>query len=602
MRQPRPGSGGGAAMPVRGNGLPMELGQMTNESGKLSDPLEDRRAYIAAQEQDALMQELSLTGRFGEGMQAMAEGVTMNLDRPLAGVISALSGDGYQYGKAVDAYGDEMRDARLGGMGTAAEIAGSVFSPSPAGKQKLLIEALQGGGQAALEGQNLATEGDNRNVGDIAKDFAIGGGVTGALSGVGRAIKPGEMIDAPKIQEDVNKAIREVLSGQNVNRVETAGLEFRDALVREQGALKDAGKQGMQKAVAGNFEVLDDAGTGFTQAFDDAYAAVRQAPIPITAEGTPAAAAFRDQVVAATNGNPAVSLAQIDELRVQARGLRSIAANPTDKAALADLEKAIDKMVDNKVAAGAFQGDAAYNAAYREGRKKYQAALAISDEPKLRQLLKDETVPGAAIADSLLSINTSSKSKSPAKVAKIVTESLGEGSESLAAVRSGVLATMFEGTATDPAAQTKLLKTLERNETLINDLFTPDQVSELASIRVDLTNAATAADSAAARRSADARIKKFLTSAVQGVATATKSPVKSGAVAAVASGSTGAGLTVAGLLTALNVAAARPTRAAVAATAETMAKPMGRQASQNETIDMGVPNPRDALIQQLGAQ
>jgi hypothetical protein len=586
---------------VRGRGLPMELGEVnTGETGKLTDPIRDRQAWRKGQERAGVGQD-RLTGRFGDVMDVIGEGIVMNADRPLSGAVSWLSGDGYDYGKAVDAYADEARDARLGGVGTAAEFGGAILSPSPTSK-KWLIEALTGGAQAGIEGQNLATEGDQRGIGDIAKDVGIGTSVTGALSGLGRAIKPGELIDTPKIQSDLNKAITDVLAGQKVDRVEPAGLALREALVKEQGDLKTSGRDAMRKAVGGDFAVMDDAGSSFVKDIDKAYSSVSDAPVPITNEGTPAAAALRDSIVQLSGKGDNITLAQIDELRVQARGLRASAANATDKKALGDLEKAIDGMVDAKVAAGAYVGDEGYNKAYRSGRALYEKAMQISDLPKVRQILKDETVPGAAIADSLLSINTSTKSKAPAKLAAVITETLGEGSESLAAVRSGVLATMFEGTSTDPAAQARLLKTLERNETLINELFTPDQVSELASIRVDLTNAANAADKVAARAATEKRVKSFLTKAVQGLGNATKNPGKAGVVTAVASGSTAAGVSVAGLLSAMNVAASRPARAAVGTAAEVGSRATGRAAAQNETIDTVVPNPRDLLIQQLGGQ
>lgn len=598
--QPRPGAPVGPRREMQG---PQEMfGPVTGETGKLSDPRQDQEAWIRAKELDAMKQRTSLTGGFGEGMDAMTEGFLMNLDRPLAGVISALSGNGYDMGKAVDAYADDFRAERLGGVGSALGVVGSVLSPSPAGKQKLLIEALQGGAQAGLEGQNLATEGDNRNIGDIAKDVAIGTGVTGALSGLGRAIKPAELIDTPKAQRELNSAIQKSLAGQGVPRVEESGTALRDALLKEQGALKTAGKEAMKKGVAGDFAVMDDAGSSFMNEIDKAYGTISDAPIAITAEGTPAASAFRDQIALEAGKGDNMSLAQIDELRVKARGLRTATANATDKKALDNLEKSLDKMVDTKVQSGAFVGDEAYNKAYREGRAKYEQAMKISDLPKVKQILKDGTIPGAAIADSLLSINTSTKSKAPAKLAAVLTETLGEGSESLDAVRKGVLATMFEGTTTDPAAQAKLLKTLERNENLIGELFTPDQVSELASIRVDLTNAQTAADKAAAAARVEGRIKSFLTQAANTAGRVMKNPAGTGATTGMVTGSATAGMSVAGALATMNVLASRPIRSFVSKGTEVGSKAAGRAAAQDETIDQMVPNPRDMLINQLGAQ
>jgi hypothetical protein len=603
-RRPGPTIAAAAELPpdvpmVRGRGLPMELGEMTGETGALSDPLKDRAAWREGQRIDEMNQN-RLTGGFGDTMDTVAEGITMNVDRPISGLVHALMGNGYDYGKAVDLYADEARDARLGGVGSAAELVGSVLSPSPVGKQKLLIEALQGGVQAGLEGENLSTEGQNRTMGDRAVDVGIGAGVTGALSGLGRAIKPAEVIDTPKVQSEVNEAIRKVLMEQKVDRVEPAGLALRDALVKEQGALKTSGKEAMKAAVKGDFTVVPTASDSVMNSINKAYDNLSDAPIPITPQGTPAAAAFKDQITMEVGKGQDLTLEQIDSLRVKARGLKTSAANATDKKAIADLEKSLDKMIDEKVASGEFFGSADYNKAYRAGRAKYEEAMKISDIPKVKQILKDETIPGAAIADSLLSINTSSKAKSPAKLAAVITETLGEGSESLDAVRKGVLATMFEGADASPEAQARLLKTLERNETLVGELFTPDQVSELASIRVDLTNAANAKDKIAAGRAAEKRIQSFLSTMAQGAAKVTASPGKAGAVTTVASGSVSAGMGVAGLLGGLKIAASRPVRAATAATAETLAKPMGRDASQNENIDRSIP--RDLIIRQLGEQ
>jgi hypothetical protein len=582
---------------VRGRGLPMELGEMTGETGMLSDPLRDRAAWREGQRIDEINKN-KWTGRFGETMDTVAEGITMNVDRPLSGLVYALLGDGYDYGKAVDAYSDEARDARLGGVGTAAELVGSVLTPSPVGKQKLLIEALQGGAQAGIEGENLSTEGQNRTMTDRAIDVGIGTGVTGALSGLGRVIKPGEIIDTPKIQSEVNAAIRKALTDQNIDRVEPAGLALRDALKKEQGALKSAGKTAMREAVKGDFTVVPTAGASVLESIDNAYNNLSPAPIPITPQGTPAAAAFKDQITMEVGKGNDLTIGQIDALRVKARGLKTSAANATDKKALSDLEKSLDKMVDEKITSGEFLGSKEYNEAYRAGRKKYEDAMKISDLPKVKQILKDETIPGAAIADSLLSINTSSKSKSPAKLAAVITETLGEGSESLGAVRQGVLATMFEGADATPEAQARLLKTLERNETLVGELFTPDQVAELASIRVDLANAANAKDKIAAGKAAEKRIQSFLSTMTQGLAKATAKPGTAGAVTAVASGSAAAGLGITGLLGTMKIAASRPVRAGVSAASETLAKPMGRDASQNENIEATIP--RDLLIQQLG--
>lgn len=595
-RRPGPTKEAAAALPVK----PEMQGPPTGETGLLSDPAQDKAAWMDAAARDYAMTQNSLTGGFGETMDAVTEGITMNIDRPIDGLISALMGKGYDYGRAVNAYADERRDKRLGATGTIAELVGSVLTPSPAGKQKLLIEALQGGAQAGLEGENLSTEGQNRTMMDRAVDVGIGTGVTGALSGFGRMIKPGEIIDTPKVQSEINEAIRKALLDQKVDRVEPAGLALRDALVKEQGALKTAGKEAMRNAVKGDFTVVPTAADSVMNSINKAYDNITDAPIPITPQGTPAAAAFKDQIATEVGKGNDLTLAQIDSLRVKARGLKTSAANKTDLTALNNLEKSLDKMIDEKVASGEFFGSADYNKAYREGRAKYEAAMKISDLPKVKQILKDETIPGAAIADSLLSINTSSKSKSPAKLAAVITETLGEGSESLDAVRKGVLATMFEGADASPEAQTRLLKTLERNETLIGELFTPDQVSELASIRVDLTNAANAKDKIAAGKAAEKRIQSFLSTMTQGLAKATAKPGTAGVVTTVASGSTAAGMSVAGLLGTMKIAASRPVRAATSVAAETLAKPMGRDASQNENIDQSVP--RDWIIRQLGEQ
>jgi len=401
------------------------------------------------------------------------------------------------------------------------------------------------------------------------------------------------------LQGEINTGIEKSMKTMAIPRVEDAGTALREALLKEQGALKKSGKDSMKRAVAGDFSVQNTAGDSVSKTVDNIYNSM-EAPIPITPEGTPVASAFRDQINMETAKGDSLTLAQVDALRIKSRAMKKIAAgNATDLKALNDLDKALSEAITTKTNAGDFTGDKAYKEAYDSGKASYEKAMKIADIPKLKAILKDDSTPGAAIADAMLSINTSSKSKSPAKLASVIVETLGEGSESLSSVRSGVLATMFEGANTSPEAQARLLKTLERNENLINDLFTPDQVSELAGIRVDLSNAAGAKDSIAARAKAEKRLTAFLSSMANSVGKVTAHPGKAGVVTSVASGSGAAGLTVTGVLSALKIASSRPVRSAASAAMTTTAKPLGREASQNKSIDKAA---RDTLINQLGAQ
>jgi hypothetical protein len=458
-----------------------EFGPRTGETGRLSDPERDRAAWIEARRRDAIKQRGLLPG-LSNFNERISEGMLFNIDRPMSGAMSWLSGDGYEYGKAVDAYADEMRDERMGIGGGATELVGGVLSPGAivkgAGLAKTaLISALEGAGGAVLEGENLATEGDQRTWTDRGVDAAVGGTVSGVLSGAGRAMVT-DATTAPQSQRQLRREITNVLAGESVPDVETSGLRFRDALRQEQIDLRKSGSSAMREATRNDVT--------FTGRPD--YTAVRTGPnaqmIPITPEGTPSAFALKSQVDALGDN---MTLAQIDELRTQARGLRVNAANATDKAAVDDIVRSLDThMRTNMSPASAAAGGADIVAQYNAGREQFERAARLGGTKGLRAVLSDDTIPGKSIADSLLDMNSSSKSKSPSKIIAVVRETLGEDSQTLAEARRGVLSKLLTGVPDSPAAQEKLLTTLNSNQQLIDDLFTEEQKHLLAKITVAL--------------------------------------------------------------------------------------------------------------------
>ena len=457
-----------------GSATPAAPASVSGAKGYLSDPVLDAKAYAEAKKMDEISQE----GYVGQ----VVDNATFNLSRPIQGAVSWVKGDGYDYGKAVDRYMDDFRSERTGPIGSVLGFGGSMMAPGAAVSKGVgagkaaLIYALSGGATSALEGENLATEGDQRTWADRAVDTGLGATISGLLGGAGRAMTT-DAITAPQSNHQLNKAIQEVLGGETPPTVEQTGLNFRDALKTEQGDLKNAGKKAMREATK--------ADVTFTGRPD--YEAVRTRPdaqtIPLTPEGTPAAFALKQQVDALGD---TMTLKQIDELRTQARGLRATAANDTDRGAIDDIVKSLDIHMDANLAAPDFAGDPKAVAQYKKGRADFETALKLESIKGLKAILKDDTIPGKAIADSLLDMNTSSKSKSPAKIISTIVETLGEGSKTLAAARQGVLAKMFNDIPDNPQAQEKLLKTLSENEILIGELFTPEQRQAIAKVQIAL--------------------------------------------------------------------------------------------------------------------
>lgn len=593
---------------VRGNGLPMELGQMTGETGKLSDPLEDRRAWLEAEQRRQFEKNrLQMPGQqiVDQGIDALL----LDVDRPLEGAISGVGslirgegfGAGYERGKAVNAYADEMRAVDNGLAGTAAGLAGSMLTPTGAGG--LAKQALVNGLLSGVQNRAASTEGDTSVMDDLSA-AGIGAGLTGVLGGVGRAISPGEITGAPLAQRQANESVREVLSGQGITTTERAGNSFRDKLVAEQGALKKEGSEAIARATGSDLTLTNSPGTRLAAAATTDYANVRTSggrqPIPITPQGTPAAAALQEQILKVSKTSPDnLTLKQVDELRTQARGLRTQAANATDQAAIDDLNRSLDQYLDNSIKNGDFTGDPEFHKVYMAGRKTFEKAMSITDVPQLRNLLNNETIPGRAIADSLLSINTPSKSRNPAKIAAVLTEALGEGSESLAAVRTGVLANLMEDASDSPEAQKKLLNTLNKNGELLDSLFTPDQRAELAKIQVDLTRASDTAAGDATRKAAQTRFVRLLENTASQISKVTSAPGKTGLTVGAATQSMTAGAIAAATVLAAKTASNRGVRAAVGGSLQATAPAVARTVAQDPELQGSVSDARSNIINQL---
>jgi hypothetical protein len=251
--------------------------------------------------------------------------------------------------------------------------------------------------------------------------------------------------------------------------------------------------------------------------------------------------------------------------------------------------------MDASTTAGTAVGDATALPRYKEGRAKFEAAAKLADTRGLKAILKDDSIPGMAIADSLLNIGTPSKSKNPAKIASVLVETLGEGSDALAKTRAGVLARMLNGVGDDPTAQTKLLTMLEENEQMIGDLFTPDQVSEIAKIRVAL-------QSTKGARKSDAAYEKNA-SLISAITSKLNSPMKRAGVAAVGAGVLGGhpgyGMGAAALSLGADALTSAPAKRAMRATGRALGPAVEGTA---QAVGRYAANPRDAMIDQLGGR
>lgn len=462
--------------------------------GYLSDPEADQKAYEEAKKRFEVMKP-GLGSRFQDA-------ATLNIGRPMQGLASALRGDGYEYGKAVDKYFDEMRDAQNPGMlGTATDIAGSIATPVPIKGGGVRAAIGESAAAAAIEDRAKSVETDERGLMDDATSAVIGGTIGGAMQGLGGAIMPKRPAQVVSEKDLKNAEFDEVLGaarkdlGASGSR-EGAGNKFQETLRREQGELYESGADAMRRATESGTEFTNRPGARLQYFTRMDYGKNRAADggqaIPISPEGTPAAHAFQQSIDEfATKSPDKLTLADIDKLRVKARGLRSNAANKTDRSALDDLEQSLDNFVAQSVSTGQLAGDPAdseaFIKAYQSGRGKVREALSIGDSAKLKKILNDDTLPGTVVADELMNVGTKSGKANAAKSAKTIRQALGEESESLAALRSGLIVDIFSGD--DPAKiQKRAMKFINENPEMISELFTEDQSQKLFEIARAIEN------------------------------------------------------------------------------------------------------------------
>ena len=584
--------------------------QSSGPKGYLDDPELDRRAYEAAEAKDKESP--------ADWDDLMSSRILYGADRPIQGAVSWMKGDGYDFGKAVDKYYDDRAKERSGGTGDAAELAGSLLAPGPGGKLSIAKLALTSGLGGLAEGQADSVEGDKRSLEDGAVDFGVSGVLGGLIGSLGRGVSwmrgdPDDIAKAGKgktITQAVDKAKTDLgLQGASKERI---GNEFKDTFKAERDAAYDLGRDKIAKAVGSDLAMTENA-TGRLQYFSRTeYPNVRRdigkQTIPISAEGTPAAAKFQSLIDEVGNaGGDNLTLKDIDALRVKGRGLRATAVNQTDMAAIDDLNKTLDGFIDKSIDEGKFVGDAAWKDTYREGRAKVESVLKLNDNAKLKEVLEESSIPGSSIADSLMTLHGSPATrKAGAKAVDNIIEALGDDAESLNKVRAGVLTTLLSNG--DPETVYKNLSTfLPENQELMGKLFTPDQMGVLAHLTASLENV-TVPGSTAASEAAKGIVQKGVETLVKQAFT------PAGAAGIVAGGlahpATGIGM-YAGLKM-LKGAASKPVRAvagkAVDATGKVLestpvASGIARTVTREKPLDPYVPDDvlkRGALINSLG--
>lgn len=171
----------------------------SRRSGYLVDPAEDEKAYLEAQR----MYESRAQFPGSQVAERFADPFGFNLTRPMTGAaywlrgkgipVPGFQGEGYEFGKAVDRYYDDMVRAGAGSTASAiAETAGTLTSPSPVGKIIKGKGAVQTGARilgegaiAAGEQQALSTENEQRNILMDALMGSLASGGTRALTGGG---------------------------------------------------------------------------------------------------------------------------------------------------------------------------------------------------------------------------------------------------------------------------------------------------------------------------------------------------------------------------------------------------------------------------------
>lgn len=195
-------------------GVPVADEMPSPLKGYLEDPAEDQRAYDKAK----VMYDAVQPG----SMELFQRAGILGLARPIQGLYSALTGDGYEFGTALDRYYEDMIRSNSGEMGDVASTVGSVLTPvGPAGKMATGLRGIAeaAGVGAGLSGVQSATEED-ATAGSVARDALIGGLLSGGGAQLGRVASP----SAPLPPRESQSLIRKMLMGGQAGGMAGAGV------------------------------------------------------------------------------------------------------------------------------------------------------------------------------------------------------------------------------------------------------------------------------------------------------------------------------------------------------------------------------------------
>jgi hypothetical protein len=159
-------------------------------SGYLTDPAQDEAAYQEAKR----MYDSRVQFPGAQTAERFADNWSFNLTRPATGAVLSGQGMGFDYGKAVDRYYDDMVREGAGPLASGiAETAGTILSPVPFGKLKAISKLpglARAGGRAVIdalvgagEQEALRTQNQDR---DVMTDLLTGGTTSLGMRGLHR--------------------------------------------------------------------------------------------------------------------------------------------------------------------------------------------------------------------------------------------------------------------------------------------------------------------------------------------------------------------------------------------------------------------------------
>lgn len=593
----------------------------TSVKGALS-PEDDERARKMAADLAAMFEPADGT--------LFRDSLSFGLMQKMSGLMGPLQGESREFGEAMyQYYIDEAR--KNAAAPTASSIAGAVVAPGgpvKSGIKGVRNAAIEGGIGSGVEEANRQLPSE-ANIEDVVEAGTIGTAVSAGVAGVGESLAAGaRQVDLPEAG-----LTQEALRGKTINEAADAarrdlgvsgevpaqvGNQFAEEARRTSSELMEGGKSKMREATEGDLvfnpgqearHVTNPDGTTvrvrdfkpgrqMQQAVSDQnYARIRnetgRQAIPITPQGTPAAHNLRETVINEYGNLEELSLKQWDQLRTRIRGLKNTAANETDRAAVEDLEEALEGTIQDMVTKGTLTGDAANWSLYNQGRKEVAKAFNLQEGRALREVLKDESVPGSAIADQFFRLDSPPKRKKAARMVADLAGNLGEDSEALTILRAGMLSKMFE--SNDPKTILRNVKVFTDDPELIGKLFDPKTADKLTELAVSLENLKVPDVSTRQGRDVVGPIindlaqtflgQNKLGRAVGGVGRAAARPSTGLSIATGAA--TGSPMAAAGVFAAteaLTSLAKKPVRVGIANAAQTVAPAAGRETTQSEGV------------------